>query len=181
MPERFATVGRLRGVAGAAHLFAVVQALVVILHGGDALLLARVVVVGAVDHIAREQLLPEGEAPGRACGRAESGSARCLGNANIRSESSHWSMRLGSPPFKPYPDAMVCCVGAWVRWGSRCSRAAALVSSAMKLGARTGLELVGLGRGTPQLDATERQANDALESRQPSMLLSTSQYPNTDL
>lgn len=152
------------GAAGAAHLFAVVQALVVILHGGNALLLARVVVVGAVDHIAREQLLPEGEAPGRACGRAESRSARGLGNANFASDSSHWSMRLGSPPFKPYPDAMVCCVGAWVRWAGRCSRAAALMSSAMKLSARTGLKLDGLGRGTPQPDATECQANDAAQA-----------------
>ena len=142
------------GAAGVAHLFAVVQALVVILHGGDALFLARVVVVGAVDHIAREQLLPEGEAPGRACGRGESGSARRLGNASFAPGSSHWSMRLGSPPFKPYPDAMVCCVGAGVRWGSRCSRAAALMSSAMKLSARTGLELDGLGRGAPQMGAT---------------------------
>ncbi len=60
--------GELVGGRGrAAHLFPVVQAFVVVLHGGDALLLARLVFVGTVDHIAGEQLLPEWEAPGRAC------------------------------------------------------------------------------------------------------------------
>jgi len=55
------------GVGVAAHLFLVVQALVVILEGGAALLLARVVVGVGVDDVAGEQLLPEGEAAGRTC------------------------------------------------------------------------------------------------------------------
>lgn len=50
-----------------------VKAFVVVLHGGHALLLAPAIIVGAVDDVARKQLLPEGEAAGRACGWAEMG------------------------------------------------------------------------------------------------------------
>lgn len=87
-----------------------VQALVVVLHSGHALLLARIVVFGGVHNIAGEQFLPEGEAPRRACGGGQRGGAvarigcaRC-GNLGIGAPS---------PPFKPYPDAMVGCVEAW--------------------------------------------------------------------
>ena len=53
-------------MCGLTHLFPVVQALIVILHDGDALILAVGVVFGAVGHIAGQQLLPEGKAAGRA-------------------------------------------------------------------------------------------------------------------
>lgn len=43
-----------------AHLFPVVQALVVVLEHRAALLLARVVVSGGVDNVTGEHVLPEG-------------------------------------------------------------------------------------------------------------------------
>ena len=45
-----------------AHLLPVVQALVVVLEDGAALLLAGVVFSGGVDDVAGEDVLPEGEA-----------------------------------------------------------------------------------------------------------------------
>jgi hypothetical protein len=45
-----------------AHLFPVVQALVVVLEHGAALLLAGVVLSGSVDDVAGEHVLPEGKA-----------------------------------------------------------------------------------------------------------------------
>lgn len=48
---------------GATHLLLVVQALVVVLELGRALLLGGLVLAGGVDGVAGEHLLPEGEAP----------------------------------------------------------------------------------------------------------------------
>lgn len=45
-----------------AHLLPVVQALVVVLEDGAALLLAGVIFSGGVDNVAGEDVLPEGEA-----------------------------------------------------------------------------------------------------------------------
>lgn len=50
-----------------AHLLLVVQALVVVFEGGQALLRAGQVVRVAVDDVAGEDFLPEGEAAGGAC------------------------------------------------------------------------------------------------------------------
>jgi hypothetical protein len=49
-------------VGSYAHLLPVVQALVVVLEHGAALLLAGVVFGGGVDDVAGEYVLPEGEA-----------------------------------------------------------------------------------------------------------------------
>jgi hypothetical protein len=133
----------------------VVQAFVVVLHRGHALLLARVIVVGAVDHVAREQLLPEGEAARRACARAKVSQLavasmhfcrRCIEPLEIRR-----AMRL--TPVQAVSGRHGGRCRSWggdaeVRW--KLSRALA-----MKLSAWTELELAFLGtvgtKPTPQL------------------------------
>ena len=53
------------------------QALVVVLQRGDALLLAAVVRGGGVDDVAGEDFLPEGEAARWPCGVSERGMGNC--------------------------------------------------------------------------------------------------------
>lgn len=74
-----------------------------------------------------------------------------VGDADLSSGLGHWGMRSDLPPFKPYPDAMVGWVEAWVRGdGGDAPRIGADVvdDEVVRSSARTGRELGRLGRAT---------------------------------